>query len=92
MYRKGCSTAIILEIIIRVTRERASTMKNLLARITEAEEDGEFKGTSISDAKERLKRLMPDYIKKGLVEVDKNDGFYKATHTAKDFKSWRLDN
>ncbi|MGA2937715.1 MAG: J domain-containing protein [Syntrophobacteraceae bacterium] len=76
-YVPGCAAYIILEIIRRATRERASTMKNLLARVTE-EEAGAFVETRIRDAKKRLKKMMYDYISRGLVE--RHGDFYKAVY------------
>jgi len=55
----------------------ASTMKNLLARVTE-EEAGAFVETRIRDAKKRLKKMMYDYISRGLVE--RHGDFYKAVY------------
>jgi hypothetical protein len=75
-YVPDCAADIILKIIRRATREKASTMKNLLARVTEEEEAGAFKKTIIKDAKERLKHMMPDYIRRKWVE--RHGDSYKA--------------
>lgn len=73
-YRPGCSTAIILEMIIKAGQDGGS-IRNLQVKAREAYEAGNF-GRSKHPA-ERVTHMMPEYIRYGRVEKDGD--FYKAT-------------
>jgi predicted transcriptional regulator len=73
-FKPGYSTTIILEIIIEAG-QKGITIKNLQAKARKAYEAGNFGRSKLPE--ERVKHMMPEYIKLGLVEKDGD--FYKAT-------------
>jgi hypothetical protein len=77
-YQQGSAAQIILDIIRRETRQKASTMGNLLDKVKEEEDAGAFLGTRIRPgcARERLITMMGDYCKRRYVERSGN--LYKA--------------